>query len=94
MDKEPVTLADIAYEADQGKWAQAAISPLRVKRTEAVKAVTAIDNEIHRLKKIAYPHKCCRCWPSMITDASFCTCCMYDHITNKSADVQDPDYGL
>lgn len=43
----------------------------------------ALARELSELKKQRWPHKCCRCWPSCVTDQGQCGCCDYEHVKGE-----------
>lgn len=38
--------------------------------------------------------KCCRCFPSSVTDNGYCRCCDFDNKTGERSDTFEPDYGF
>lgn len=62
---------------------------IRARNDERAQLAAKLD----ALKRERWPHKCCRCWPSVVSDKGLCGCCEYNHVTGERP-PPDPDYGL
>lgn len=51
-----------------------------------------LGDKIRGLKKQKWTHKCCRCWPALIGDNGYCSCCDWDHTKGERVRYSDPDY--
>lgn len=69
---------------------------LQVKHKELLAQAQDISNRLRELRREAmkvagWTTKCCRCSPNAISDTGFCSCCMYNHVTDEAMDSFDPD---
>lgn len=82
----PTPMNDVAFKEQ--------LSALRGRIRDAQRGVSALESEMAELKRKRWPVRCCRCWPSLVSDDGTCACCGLNHVTGERADNCDPEYDL